>query len=367
VEGSKTQYYIVKDSLAAATSNEAIMKAFLARQASPPRDNPWKKRFERSGADAAFVTLCVNPRMLDAEILQSKKKDDPFPGYWKALDAIFVTGSIRADAEARIVIQANVNELPDWARGAFTHTTETSPLWQRFPEESILTIATKTEFTGLVDALKLVMPPEDRKKLEGFKEYLPVIGPDWGVCVLPSKDASQLPPALFALALQAGPKQADQTLVKTLEGFLELGVQAHNQKNPDAKLEVKTVMQEKVAVKYLSGEKVFPPGLQPAWALKDGFLLVATSPEAIRSFRTLDKQAALPKDAPMVRISAPELARLLEHRRKHILASVTDKDAEKNLNNVIAFLNLFDRLTFGQQGEAGQATWTIRLSPAVNR
>ena len=66
----------------------------------------------------------------------------------------------------------------------------------------------------------------------------------------------------------------------------------------------------------------------------------------------------------MVRISAPELAKLLEHRREHILASLTEKDAKKNLENVIAFLGLFDRLTFSQQGNAGQATWTIRLTPA---
>ena len=72
-----------------------------------------------------------------------------------------------------------------------------------------------------------------------------------------------------------------------------------------------------------------------------------------------------------LRLSAPELAKLLEHRREHILSSLTDHQqmsvpsAMKNLDNVIELLGLFEHLTLSQHANAGQASWTIRLTPAV--
>ncbi len=362
VEGNKTQHYIVKDSLAAVAPKEEILKAFLDRRAAPPKDSPWAKRFQRAGADSAFLTMCVNPRMLDAEILRTKKPSDPLPGYWKALDAIFVTASIRDDVDLRIAIQANVDKLPDWAQGAFTRTTPPSELWQRFPERSILTIAARTDFAGLADALKVLMPEKERAKLDPFKDIVPTIGPDWGVCVLPSKDAQQLPHVLFALAVK--PAAKGLPLDQTLWVLVESVVQAHNQNNPKTPIRVQSITQEKVEIKYLTNDKLFPPGFQPAFAVKDGYLLVATTPDAIAHFRLHDKKPVEQNDTPILRVSAPELAKLLEHRQDHILASLTEKDAKKNLENVIGLLRLFERMTLSQHGDAGQATWRIRLTPA---
>ena len=53
--------------------------------------------------DLPIMISALNPRMLDVEVLQHTKKDDPLSGYWRALDAIFVTAAIRDDAELRIV------------------------------------------------------------------------------------------------------------------------------------------------------------------------------------------------------------------------------------------------------------------------
>jgi len=43
----------------------------------------------------------------------------------------------------------------------------------------------------------------------------------------------------------------------------------YNTKNPDKLLQLQSVMQDKVRVKYLRNDKAFPPGFQPAYALKD--------------------------------------------------------------------------------------------------
>jgi hypothetical protein len=385
-QGGKSQYYFVKESLAAVTTKEEVLHAFLDRRSASTADTRWAKRFQRAGADSAFIILCVNPRMLDAEIVQHKKKDDPFPGYWRALEGIFVTVAIKDDVELRLSLQANTQKLPEWAKSAFTQTTAPSSLWQRFPEQSIVTLASKTDFSGAGDALKLLMPDKDRKKLitdwqgtlgavlrlDPFKDILPNIGPDWGICVLPSKDAKQLPRALFALAVKPGSKDepVDQTLLKAVELFAGIAVLDHNLKHPDSIIRMESVMQGKVKVRYLTNDQLFPPSFQPACALKDGFLLFATSPDAIASFRLHVKKADERKDTPLLRVSAPELARLLEHRREHILSSLAAQNmspekAKKNLEDVIGLLGLFEHATLNQHGDAGQASWSIHLTPSL--
>jgi len=365
-EKNKAQYYAVTDSLAVIATKEGMVKALLDRRASASRDTTWTKRFQRAGVDSAFLTLCVNPRMLDAEVIQESKKDDPLAGYWKGLDAIFISAAIHDAAELRIVIQANVERLTVWAKSAFTQTMGTSALWQRFPERSILTFATKTDFAVAVDAITMLAPKEDQSLLKAFQDYLPNIGPDWGVCMLPAKDAKALPQAMFAVAVKRGDdkRRVDETLYHLVEFFTGIIVRQHNEKNPNSPIQMKMVMQDKVEVKFLDGNKHFPEGFRPAWALKDGYLLFATSPESITTFRLHDKRPDDGKGSPILRISAPELARLLDQRREHILATMNEKDAKKNLDNVISLLQLFDHLTFTQQGGAGQATWTIRLTPA---
>jgi hypothetical protein len=387
-EAAKSNYYFFKDSLAVFTVKEESMHAVMDRLAAR-KETPWAKRFAQAGAERALVTMCVNPRMLDAELAPGGKKDDPLPSYWRALDAIFVTVSIQDDAELRIAIQADADKLPKWARPAFTQTIPNSSLWQRFPERSIVTFASQTDFAGGAEALKLLMPEKDRKKLTSdwqsgigavmrldlFKDLLPNIGPDWGVCVLPSKDAKQLPAMMFALEVKPGTKDppVDQTLLKAVEFFAGFAVLDHNKNHPEAIIRVQSLKQGNVEVKYLSGDKAFPPGFQPACALKDGFLIFATWPEAIAEFRLRAKPAGAPKESVLLRISAPELAKLLDHRREHILSSLTagqqmaPEKAKQNLENVIALLGLFERVTLSQHGDAGQASWIIRLSPAQTK
>jgi hypothetical protein len=384
-EGTKTQFYVVKDSVAAIASREDVLRSFLDRRAAPAKDTPWRSRFERAGMKA-LLTLCVNPRMLDADILQNNKKEDPLPGYWRALEAIFVTVSIQESVELRLTLQAKAEQLPDWARGAFTHTAPASALWQRFPEQSILTIASQTDFSGAGDALKLLMPEKDRKKLVGdwqtgigavlrldpFKDILPNIGPDWGVCVLPAKDEKQLPQVLFALAVKPGEKNTpvDQTLYKAVELVAGIAVLDYNKNHPGSAIRLQTMMQDKVEVKYLANDNLFPAGFQPACALKEGYLLFASSPNAIANFRLHDKKLVDQTDTPLLSVSAAGLAKLFEQRRDHILSSLSDRQqmsaqaAQKSLDDVTGLLGLFDRLTLSTHGNGGQASWSIRLTPA---
>jgi hypothetical protein len=376
VEAAKTHYYVVDGSVLAFTDKEAVLHAFLDRRSVvPPRPSIWTERFTKAGADRAFATLCVNPRMLEPDF-GNAKKEDALPSYWRALESLFVTLSIEDEAEVRITIRANAEQMPKWARSTFTANSPASTLWQRFPERSLLTIAARMDFGGTADTLGLLMPEKDRKKLsedwqrsvgaiislDPFKDIFPNLGPDWGVCVLPSQNDAHLPIAMFALAVKAGEqgKKVDQDLYKMVQMFASVAVLEHNNKNPKNLLQLKSVMQDKVEVKYLADATLFLPGFQPAFALKDGFLLFATSPEGIEQFRKHDgKPAARAGETPMVRVSTRELAKLLQQRREHIV----QKLPEKNLENVVSLLGLFENLTLSQRSEPGQASWSIRLAP----
>ena len=75
------------------------------------------------------------------------------------------------------------------------------------------------------------------------------------------------------------------------------------------------------------------------------------------------------KEATLMRISAPGLAKLLEQRREHIIASLTDKQqmtkaqATRNFENVTSLLGLFENVTLSQHGDQGQASWILRVTP----
>ncbi len=384
-EAKKTQYYFLDGPLFAFTDKHDVLRAFLERRAAARKEHPWAKRFQRAGAEQALVTMCVDPSRLALDFGQNAKAKDALPTYWKALEAIFVTLTIENEAELRVVIQADAKKLPELVRDAFSRTVPASTLWQRFPEQSILTIAARTNFAGTAEGLKVLLPKKDHKDLADewqrqlavllgvdLKEVLLSVGPDWGICVLPARKASELPQALIAVAVKPDEQQPDfgGALFTKVQKLTEIAVEAYNQRHPKSKIRLQTLTQGKVTVVYLAHDALFPAGMQPACALKDGFLLFATSPEVIEQFRLHEGKTPLRKDTPLVRMSAPELATLLHNRREQILGNLTagqtmsERDAKKNLESVIALLRLFDQMTLSQHGEAGQATWTLRLSPA---
>ena len=45
----------------------------------------------------------------------------------------------------------------------------------------------------------------------------------------------------------------------------------------DEPVRVETLRKEGVEIKYLTHDKLFPPGFRPAYSLRDGFLVIATN------------------------------------------------------------------------------------------
>jgi hypothetical protein len=132
-------------------------------------------------------------------------------------------------------------------------------------------------------------------------------------------------------------------------------------------------MQDKVQVVSLASEKAFPPGLQPAFAIKAACLVLGTSPAAIQEF------AQAPQEMPrlgggvlLLRFSAKELVAYLEpSRRRELIASAfaAEPQAEASeirsrLDLLVEFLRVFDRVEVVQKSVPGQVQFTFHLHMA---
>src|SRR5207248_2344574 len=99
------------------------------------------------------------------------------------------------------------------------------------------------------------------------KDFLPNLGPDWGICVLAPgvKDKLATPQVLAALRAKAGDKKkpVDRAVFDFLDRVAALAVIF----SPDP-VALQTENHEKTEIKYLQGEKGKSVGIEPAFALK---------------------------------------------------------------------------------------------------
>lgn len=382
----KDHYYLQRDGLFAVAGREVTLRGVIDRLQKPPAaDAGWAAKFHKAGAARAFLTLCVNPAALQPDFVKGPQKNEAARGYWRALDAAFLTLDVGDAFELRLAVQAQTAKLPAWMRSMFRTTPPPSALWQRFPEQAVVAIASRTNFAESVTAFAEMLPPPQRTQLrEGlqrslgaitgldvFKDVLPNLGPDWGVCVLPPAAGQTDPQMLAAIAVRPGKESApvDKALYRALNLFAGLAVLDHN-KNQTEPIRLQTIRQGEVEVKYLAGGKTFPPGFQPAYALKDGYLVFASAPEAIARFRPQQTKSALRGETPVVRLAPRTLAHLLGARREQVLRSLTQKQqmtraqAERTLSNLIEVLGTLERVVVSQRGGAEQVELILRVQPA---
>jgi len=381
-EADKTHYYLVRGSLLAFSSKEALIRSTIERQQrkSEPA-HPLVKQISRARAHQALATLWVNPRAFDAE-LQAKTKQalgqeaqvlQSFFAYWKALDAIVVSANLADAPEIRLSLQARPGDLPKSVRRVFTDSVTPSDLWTRFPADSILRIAGRLDAEGLTEAISELTPSSDRTTIAQVSQRylaplgldLTKLGPDWGICVTSGSDKSDIPLVLAALAVQPG--KLAETLYAGAQGVAAFAVLTYNSSHADA-IRLETTVVDKVEVKYLTGDKAFPAGIKPAFAVKDGYFLLASSPEAMGSFK---KTAALPMptgENAIAQLSLSQLSKFIKVRRAKVIAGLAEKNqksnavAEQFLDGILTVFDLFDHVLLSERCDAGQLTWSLRLA-----
>lgn len=364
-----------------------------AEKGLPVKDPPLNAMIDhlrRAGAANATASLWINPRSFDTDL---KDRAADFQGagmfflqtlakHWPAFDGVVVSYTADKQLELKVSVVARGKDLTGSARDYFMEPARAADVLARFPDNALVAMAGRTDFAALAESSSAFLAPEVRKLwqrvvepiatlagLDLAKEVAPNVGPDWGVCVLPAKDPRALPQVLAALAVRPGADDVDQNLYRGTLGFASLSLFDYNRHHETDPIRLRTQRRDNVEVKYLVHDKVFPQGVQPACALKDGYLLVATSPEAISRFRLGAGSTGQRAEAPLLRIASKDLANAVRDHRQWAIDQLaarnqlTPMEAGQTLDDTLSMLDLFERLEVARSGGAGQANFVVRLSP----
>ena len=396
-EPRQTHYYLMSGAVFAYAGKEEMIRQVIDRQlAKEPAAGALRDHLQKAGSEKDVAALWINPRAFDADVKQ-KEKDLPGPDgdllkefleHWAAFEGIVASLAWHDTLEVKFTLFANEKALPAATRRMFTEPAKPSDVWRRLPDDAILSMAGHLDIGEVAEYLTDLMPAEVRKSmktalgplaalagLDLTRDVLPNIGPDWGLCVLPATDPKKVPQVLFALAVKPGPKELalDKALYRGITFLAGLSLFDYNRRHPQDPIYLRTFKQDQVEMRYMENDKVFPPGFEPACALKDGYLLLTTSREAVERFRPAKDPAPDVKEAPLLRLSATSLAKVLREHQDAIITQVAAKNqitreaATQGLDGALSVLDLFDRVEVAQSAGGGQSRWVMRVSPAKSK
>jgi hypothetical protein len=140
----------------------------------------------------------------------------------------------------------------------------------------------------------------------------------------------------------------------------------YNQKHDD-QIVLRDEAHDGVEIAYLTNDKLFPPGFRPAYAVKDGYLVVAGSPDAVRRFAAPSRVEGTPGEATFLRISGSALREYLRAHRSELgkwIASAQDKPADevvRDLGYVTDLLEPIDRVELVARGDERRLNLAVRV------
>lgn len=407
VELKKVQFYFLRGPVLAFATQEEIMRQVIELDSRPPgnRSSQALVQLRQLGVEDRLAMLWINPRAFEPG-LQQKTATAEGPeatvlqtilNHWKALEGAALWASVEKNAlGVGLVVQARPEQLSPLVRKVFEGKSRPSILWRSFPENALLAVAGQVDMVALVEFMGQFLDEPARRNLNETvvrqvsavlgknlsRDVLPCLGPDWGLCVLSpasTQEKTGLPEVLVALRVRSGDQDppVDRALVEGLNVFATLAVLGYNSKHKDP-MALRTVRQDQVEVRYLVNDTGFPPGLKPAFALKNGFLVLATSPEAVRRFTVTSPAEESGEgigEIPWLRLSLRDLAGFLKDRRSMIVPwlaankQLAPEEAERRLDRLVSQLQLFERLELTQRISPGRLALTLRLKtgPALQK
>ena len=390
-----SDFYCFRDGVFAFSSSEAEIKAVIDRDKAAAKDKPpaLVARMTKLGVADAAVVLLVNPRPLDAE-LASKVKNAPanekaflakFAEVWAAVDVAALYLAIDTGAELGLSVQFDPAKIPAGAKSWLVGERAPSAVWAAIPEDAIAAVAGRVKANDLLDflgALNAADTPGARETVEQAlgplvgKDKLPMVldalGPDWGVWVEPPakgmKDA--VPAATAAVKVRTDdPKGAEaaKALMQSLDSGFVLARFAYNSKHKD-QIELREEKDGDAVIKSLVGDG-FPAGFRPSFALKGGYLLISTSPDAIKAFKPPTGEPK-PGEVPFARFNATAARGYLTSHAAplaKLLSAAGAGDAqglEQQLGMLAQALEPVDKVELLARGDATGVKLSLRVKLA---
>lgn len=391
-----SDFYCFRDGIFAFSSSEAEIKAVIDRDRSAPRDKPsvLAARMTKLGVREAAVALLVNPRPLDAELAAKVKAAKPdekafltrFAEVWAAADAAALYFALDTGAELGVSVQFDPAKLPAGAKAWLIGERTPSAVWSAIPDDALAAVAGRVKATDVLDFLGLLSggeKPGARETIEQAlgpligKDKLPLVldalGPDWGAWVQPPAPGAKgaLPATVVAVKVRSdGPKAAEvaTALVQALEHGFQLARIAYNSKHKD-QLDLRNEKDGETVIRSLVGDGL-PPGFRPSFAIKGGYLLLSTSPDAIKAFQPPTGTPKAGSEVPFARFNATAARGYLTSHGSSLAKLLSaagagnEKELEQQLDVLAQALEPMDRVELLGGGDATGAKLSLRVKLA---
>jgi hypothetical protein len=394
---SGDEFYYLGGPVLVFADKEAPILAAIERDRESPgvstQSPPLARRLRSLGVDRDFIAWWVNPRAFDAALAAKVTTVQgaeavilrAFERYWKTLDGAAVSLVIGRDLSLNVALQVRTSALPEPARRVLTDASQPTAVWSSLPDNALFAAAGRVPWAPLVETGSEFLAPDARRDVHDavertvgavlgqdvFPQLLQHLGPDWGVCVTAPEPGEKtwLPSLTGVLRLRPGGTGApvEQRVLDGLDFVARLAVLGYNSQRT-SQLRLRQDRQDGVSVRVIEGENL-PPGLQPAFAWKGGYLVLASTPEAVRRF-VPPSQADPPAtdaDVPLVRLALQSWAGYLRTYRGPVSAYLADayklppSEAERRLDRLLEGLDLFDGVEVTHRSAPGRATVTIQL------
>jgi hypothetical protein len=388
-----SEFYFLRGGVFAFAESEADIRAVIDREQGTNKAPELADRLTRLGVSDAAVVLLINPRAFDADVrskVAGANRDETaalakFAEVWAALDAVAVYLGLGRDLEAGAVLRFRPDGLPAALQPWIVGPRTPSGLWSAVPKDALFAAAGRVKVSELIDTLGAVVPADGKNRVRAGVEkvlgsvidrdklpaVLDALGPDWAIWAAPPAAGDGfLPVGVAALQVRAegpGGPAAVEELAKAVEFGFRAARFAYNMSHAD-QIDLREAKDGDVVIRSLVNNKAFPAGFRPSFALKNGYLLLATSPDAIKAFRAPATPATPGGEVPLARFSGTAArAYLLAHREplaKFLSGAGAGPEQEvlTNLDQFAAVLELFDRVELLARGDATTYRVILRVS-----
>jgi hypothetical protein len=405
-EGS-FEFYCFRGEVFAFSTSEADVKAVIDRdKAAPPvseKEPELVGRMRALGIADALGVILVNPRALDAEMkakvagakAETKRFLEKFSEIWAGLDSAAIYITLDKSVEVGVSLRFQPEKLPADVRKFLASFREASTAESLIPKDALFGFAAHARASELIELIASLAPIEADKK--GVKEWIeqklsPIVdgrdnlklvldslGPNWAVWAEPPVTDSPVPVFVAAIEISGeGEKRAkaEKSLVQAIDtGFLLARIaynSAHRDRDQD-QIELKEERDPKTGavIKSLVNEKGFPPGFRPSFALQKGYLVLATSPDAIKRFAGPVPGAPRAKDVTtLAKLNGVQTRLYLEtHGAKlaKFLAEVgvgEEKKLREHIDTLHAVMELIDSADVIARPGEKTLQLAVRINPA---
>jgi len=399
VEGNEVNFLHLRDRVLVFSGQEALLREALAleKRTTAEQQSAIGRSLEEMGGARSLAALWVNPRSFDTELegrwknaggAEEKAFLGTFLSCWRAIDTAVYTVSLTKDLELGLTVRGRPEALPKAVRHFFDESAEPADLWARFSDNALLAVGARTPAAALLsffgafqgkEAFEQAQEVLNRRlatalgRKDLMNDVLPHVGPDWGlsICAPQEGDKGWFPSMLFALRVAAGKgaPPIDRALIRQLDAIASFAIFGFNAKLGKDPLVSQVITDGGLEIFSFGNTASQAMGLQPAFGLCDGYLVIASTPETLKRFAAAKPSRSKLAETPLVRISFKHLREYLKSRRQTLTTMLAEQHGQtpqqvgKHLDQLVAGLGLFDRLELTQKTSPGQVGFTLRLRP----